>query len=345
MASARSRIVAAPNHETERDVLAPGCPICRKAVVDIGKRGLVCRGCLRRFPLVAGLPDLRLSSDRYLDLASERAKAELLHALEPATNLDGIAEAYYAMTDDIVDHRRARFLRHITGAEARGEALASRLPRQGRTLEVGCGTGGLLVAAARSGRSIVGVDIASRWLVVARRRLADRGVSVPLIAAEAEHLPWPDETFDTVVADSVLEHLDDPSLALREWRRILRPGGRLIVWSPNRFTLTTDPHVGLWGIGVLPRKWVPGYLRLRGRSDWLPRTLSGAEARRLALTTGWSAPKLCAPPVSREWARTRPKVEQIPHRLYELARRLPLTRSLLVTLGPLWELQAEAKNI
>lgn len=345
MASMRSRIVAAPNQKTEPDALAPVCPVCRKALVDIGKRGRICRGCSRLFPSVAGLPDLRLSSDRYLDLASEREKAEQLHALEPGTNLAGIAEAYYAMTADVADHRRARFLRHIAGAEARGEALASRLPRHGRILEVGCGTGGLLVAAARSGRSITGVDIASRWLVVARRRLADRGVSVPLIAAEAERLPWHDGTFDTVVADSVVEHLDDPSLALAEWRRILRPGGRLIVWSPNRFTLTTDPHVDLWGIGGLPRKWVHAYLRLRGRSDWLPRTLSAAEARRLALSTGWNQPMLCAPPVSREWARTRPTVEQIPHRLYELARRLPLTCALLKTFGPLWELQAEAKSV
>ena len=82
------------------------------------------------------------------------------------------------MTDDVLDPRRDRFLRHIAGAEARGEALVDRLPRGGRILEVGCGSGGLLAAAARSGRSMVGVDIASRWLVVARRRLADRGLTV-----------------------------------------------------------------------------------------------------------------------------------------------------------------------
>ena len=59
------------------------------------------------------------------------------------------------MTDDVVDDRRERFLRHIAGAEARGEALAACLPAQGRILEVGCGTGGLLVGggAGRAGRS------------------------------------------------------------------------------------------------------------------------------------------------------------------------------------------------
>src|SRR5205814_1661423 len=112
---------------------------------------------------------------------------------------------YYAMTDD-PDDRRERFLAHIVGAEARGEALAARLPKVGRILEVGCGTGGLLVAAASQGIAITGVDIAARWLVAARRRLTDHGLAVPLLAASAERLPWPDGHFVAVVADSVLEH-------------------------------------------------------------------------------------------------------------------------------------------
>ena len=277
-----------------------------------------------------------------MDLTSERARAERLRLLEPDTDLDALANAYYSMTDDVLDHRRARFLRHISGAEARGEALARRLPRQGRVLEIGCGTGGLLVASARSGLSIVGVDIASRWLVVARRRLTDQRLTVPLLAAEAERLPWPDCSFDTIVADSVLEHLDDPARAFAEWRRVVRPGGRLIVWSPNRFTVATDPHVGLWGIGALPRKWVRPYLRLRGRSDWPPQTLSALEARSMAVRTGWQKANVSAPPVSKAWARTRPLRERWPLLGYEFARGVPFAKRLLCTFGPLWELQATA---
>lgn len=322
----------------------PVCPACRGALATADDGAFACGSCPRAFPAVAGLPDLRLGSDRYLGLHAERARAERLNAVEgePGADLSRLASAYYAMTGDVPDHRRGRFLRHIAGAEARGLAFAERLPRHGRTLEVGCGTGGLLVAAARTGRSVVGVDVASRWLVVARRRLADHGLKVGLAAAEAERLPWPDATFDCVAADSLLEHLDDPSRALREWRRVLRPGGSLVLWSPNRFTLTTDPHLGLWGVGWLPRRWVPGYLRFRGRTDWPPRTLSAAEAVRLARSCGFRGLEVEPPGIPDRWARSRPRRERLLIRAYSAARRVPLAHSALRALGPLWELRAEA---
>lgn len=325
--------------DLERDSLV--CPSCRGALVTRNS-GRSCFGCDREFPEVAGMLDLRLASDRYLTLEAERAKAERLSALESSTDTMGLASAYYAMTDDVVDRRRARFLRHIAGAEARGEAMVGRLPREGRILELGCGTGGLLVAAARSGRSIVGVDVASRWLVVARRRLADRRLRVPLLAASAERLPWPDASFSAVVADSLLEHLDDPAEVLRECLRVLKPGGRLIVWSPNRLSLSVDPHMGLWGVGWLPRRWLKGYLKLRGRAEWPPRTLSAVEARRMARKVGLRRVAIDVPPVPGPWASSRGPAERVAIGMYSMARLCPPARGALRLFGPLWELQAQA---
>jgi SAM-dependent methyltransferase len=318
------------------------CPACRGGLSDSGSGasdGLSCARCRRHFPVVAGMLDLRLESDRYLDLRAERDRAELLAAIAATTDLMGLATAYYEITDED-DRRRRRFLAHIAGGLARGEALAGRLPKTGRVLEVGCGTGGLLVAAARAGIGIVGVDVASRWLVAARRRLADHGLSVPLLAASADQLPWPDGHFDTIVADSVLEHLDDPTRAVCEWSRVLRPGGRLLVWSPNRYTLTTDPHLGLWGLGWLPRPWLPFYLRLRGRTAWPPRTLSASEARGVAAAVGLDAVEVEAPGIPDGWARTRPWSERSAIRAYTAARRLPGARGMFRAVGPLWELRA-----
>jgi len=316
------------------------CPACQGSLIDGPDTTNFCADCGRRFSPVAGLPDLRLESDRYLDLKAERAKAERLHQLEPKSNLQRLADEYYAITDDVLDERRGLFLRHIAGAEARGEVLASLLPRRGRILEVGCGTGGLLVPALRSGRSIEGVDIASRWLVVARRRLSDHGLAGRLWVASAERLPWRDDQFDAVVADSLIEHLDDPAGALREWLRVLRPGGRLILWSPNRYLPGTDPHVGLFGLGWLPRRWLPTYLKLRGREVWIPRTLSATEARRLARAAGFEQVQVDVPRMTRDWARAFSLSRQGALGAYSLVQRWSLGRCLLRTLGPLWELRA-----
>lgn len=315
------------------------CPACRASLAEG-----CCVNCGRDFPAVAGLPDLRISSDRFLDLLGERAKAERLARLAPNMDLKGLAEAYYAMTPDVEPRRRRFYLGHILGAEARGSALASLLPTDGKILEIGCGTGGLLAAGLRSGLEIEGVDIALRWLVVARRRLDDLGLSCPLVAASAERLPYPDASFDAVVADSVLEHLDDPREALEEWARVLRPGGTLLAWSPNRYALTVDPHVRLWGLGWLPRAWQPAYVRWRRGGAWPPPCLSGGEARRVALEAGFERVEVEPPAIPEAWASSRSKPQQRWISAYSTARRVPASRALLRAFGPLWQLRATRRG-
>ncbi|WP_435008088.1 class I SAM-dependent methyltransferase [Tundrisphaera lichenicola] len=311
------------------------CPACREPL-----EGRECRRCGRSFPEVAGLPDLRISSDRYLDLEGERAKAGRLAAIAPRVDLAGLSEAYYAMTHDVEPRRRRFYLAHILGAESRGSALAELLPSTGRILEVGCGTGGLLAAAARRGLTIEGTDIALRWLVVARRRLDDLGLSAPLMAASAEQLPYPDRSFDAVVADSLVEHLGDPAAAFREWARVLRPGGSILIWSPNRYALTVDPHVRLWGLGWLPRDWMPAYVRWRRGGAWPPPCLSVGEVRRMALDAGFESVAVDPPRISPDWARSRSKFQRSLISAYDAAVRTPGLRSLLRAFGPLWQLRA-----
>ncbi len=315
------------------------CPSCRGPLAEV-----YCLRCGEWYPPVRGLPDLRLRSDRFLDLVSERAKAERLDRIACGSDLEALAEAYYAMTPDVDPARRRAYLAHILGAEARGSALASLLPRRGRIVEVGCGTGGLLAAARRSGLAIEGVDIASRWLVVARRRLDDLGLSAPLIAASADRLPYPDASVDAIVADSLLEHLDDPASAIREWARVLRPGGALILWSPNRRTLAVDPHVRLWALGYLPRAWMPGYVRWRRGDAWPPACLSPGEAGRMAADAGFGPIRVEAPAIPRGWAEGRPAWQGPLIRSYELARRTPGLARLLLEVGPLWQLRATRRG-
>ena len=246
------------------------------------------------------------------------------------------------MTPDVDPARRRRLPRRISsGPRSRGSALAGLLlPETGRIVEVGCGTGGLIAAAAKAGRTIEGVDIASRWLVVARRRLDDLGLSAPLVAASAERLPYGNGTVDAIVADSLLEHLDDPASAVREWARVLRPGGTLLAWSPNRYALAVDPHVRLWALGWLPRAWMPAYVRWRRGGAWPPRCLSAGEARRMAAGAGFEGIEVDAPAIPDGWAEARPAHQRVAIAAYGMARRFGPSRALLRAVGPLWQLRA-----
>ncbi|MBI4574821.1 MAG: class I SAM-dependent methyltransferase [Planctomycetes bacterium] len=102
-----------------------------------------------------------------------------------------------------------------------------------RALEVGCGAGVVSLLLARGGFRVEGVDVAGPAVRYARRAAALAGLAgVRFREARAETLPYPDGRFDLVLATEVLEHLEDPRRALREWRRVLAPGGTLLVSCP-----------------------------------------------------------------------------------------------------------------
>jgi demethylmenaquinone methyltransferase/2-methoxy-6-polyprenyl-1,4-benzoquinol methylase len=106
-----------------------------------------------------------------------------------------------------------------------------------RILDVGCATGRLLERLAEAGATqLFGVDLAPRILEVAAERLSKTGTSVDLRTADAEdRLPWDDESFDAVTLTGVLHHFFRPRDALTEVRRVLRPGGRLLIIDPCFF--------------------------------------------------------------------------------------------------------------
>jgi SAM-dependent methyltransferase len=102
-----------------------------------------------------------------------------------------------------------------------------------RILDAGCGAGPLFAALRDRGAIVTGIDKSAGMVELARRRLGD---DADLQVAElGSPLPFPDGTFDDVTASLVLHYLEDWGPALAELRRVLKPGGRLIVSVDHPF--------------------------------------------------------------------------------------------------------------
>lgn len=113
--------------------------------------------------------------------------------------------------------------------EYRSQLLAL-VPAGGTVLEIGVGTGGLLAELAKRTEKVIGVDHSPAMLEEARRRLAESNVcNVELRLGEMTHLPLPDTSTACVVANMVLHHAADPAAVLAEIRRVLEPGGSLLI--------------------------------------------------------------------------------------------------------------------
>jgi len=103
-----------------------------------------------------------------------------------------------------------------------------------RILDVGCGTGANLEMLGKYGTA-EGVDVSEEALNFCRARGLER-----VRLGAAEKLPYGDQSFDLVTALDVVEHLDDDAAGLREMRRVLRPGGRALLFVPA--------FMWLWGV-------------------------------------------------------------------------------------------------
>lgn len=145
--------------------------------------------------------------------------------------------------------------------QGRRAAVAASERVGGRILEVGVGTGISLPYYSDASR-VFGVDLSEQMLRKARRRVADGRLSnvESLAIMDAEHLDFPDASFDVVVAQYVVNTVPHPEAALDEFARVVRPGGEIILL--NRVGADTGPR------RVLEQLFSPVATRLGWRSEF-----------------------------------------------------------------------------
>ncbi len=127
----------------------------------------------------------------------------------------------YDLTNDVLSLGSDRLWRIATT-----RAVA---PRAGqRVLDLAAGTGASSVVLARAGAEVVGADFSAGMIAEARRRYGARP-HLSFVQADATALPFADGEFDAVTISFGLRNVNDPAQALAEMRRVVRPGGRLVV--------------------------------------------------------------------------------------------------------------------
>jgi demethylmenaquinone methyltransferase/2-methoxy-6-polyprenyl-1,4-benzoquinol methylase len=136
---------------------------------------------------------------------------------EIAAMFDGVAEKY-DLTNDVLSLGQTRLWRRAVA-----RALAVR--RGERVLDLGAGTGTSSLPFAAAGAVVVPCDFSLGMLKAGKERHPE----LPLTAGDATRLPFADDSFDAVTISFALRNVQDTDAALREMRRVAKPGGRLVI--------------------------------------------------------------------------------------------------------------------
>jgi SAM-dependent methyltransferase len=173
------------------------------------------------------------------------------------------------MPDAIIDKAAERGVPSLTWRAGQERRLKLILAAAGErvlrdVLVDGCGVGAYVERLIPHAGRVVGLDIETERVCEARQRLDQVHLRADFLGGAGEYLPFPDGSFDLILSHEVLEHVQDDRAALREMVRVLRPGGRLALFCPNR-GYPFETHGVYWRgryhfgniplVNYLPRRW------------------------------------------------------------------------------------------
>lgn len=258
---------------TSNDVTRAVCPLCRKQL-DFSAQGITCTGCRAQYVYRGGFADLIVGGRFDDDLGDEQTSYE----------------------EESNDWLARRYLIPMLTSLLAGV-------RRPRVLSLGCGTGVDIDRLAARDFDVVGIDCGNRTGVWPRREHRER-----FCLANGKHLPFETASFDAVYCGCVFPHVgvdgdsnrvrpeyhEERLMIAREMGRVLKPGGRAVVSSPNRLFPIDIFH------GRSPEQPYP-----RFNPPWSPFLLSAGDYRRLFVAAGCARSQLL--PVRDYWGFVRMK--------------------------------------
>ncbi|MCI0707113.1 MAG: class I SAM-dependent methyltransferase [Ignavibacteriae bacterium] len=184
-----------------------------------------------------------------------------------------------------------------------------------RLLEIGCGLGTDLFQFARGGASVTGTDLTPRSIELAKARFDMAGVPAQMLVADAENLPFENDSFDVVYSFGVLHHTPNTEKAIREAYRVLRPGGTIILMLYHKHSLHVYLGAPLYWLAGKIRKGslsaLENYIRIYdGDENPLGKAYSRSEARRMMRNFSNVRVTLCDP-IRRKYSRPLNTVNQL----------------------------------
>ena len=320
------------------------CPACLGEMVN-SDATLACTACGSSYEVIAGIPDLRFPKAEGESSMDDLKQARDIAAVAGKSSAEVLVRRFFSVREGVdgwtvsdTENRTRQSLEMPSRLRGEVSGWLGPLTDQERFLDLGCGFGGLLSAAASLGKSGLGIDNRMLVLVIAKRLTELSGRTATLACANAESLPLGDESIGGVVMYDVVEHVANLEKGLSEVSRVTKAGGMFACSTPNRFSLAPEPHVHLFGVGWLPRKFQAAYVKRRNGRDYTgTRLLSASElSRMMKRATGFEL-TVRVPPIPAGEVETASGVRRVLATFYNSVAQKRAFRGVFLRIGPFFQ--------